>query len=67
VAVRQPGKTTRRVCGDYRAINDICLLHQAPVKDARFFLGGSSFNDETTQTALDPRKGGRLAPITIVI
>ncbi len=35
VAVRQPGKTTRRVCGDYRAINDICLLHQAPVKDAR--------------------------------
>jgi hypothetical protein len=21
--------------GDYRAINDICLLHQAPVKDAR--------------------------------
>ncbi len=35
VAVRQPGKTTRRVSGDYRAINDICLLHQAPVKDAR--------------------------------
>ena len=23
------------MCGDYRAINDICLLHQAPVKDAR--------------------------------
>ena len=35
VAVRQPGKTIRRVCGDYRTINDICLLHQAPVKDAR--------------------------------
>ena len=34
VAVRQPGKTTRRVCGDYRAINDIRLLHQAPVKDS---------------------------------
>ena len=35
VAARQPGKTTRRVCGDYRAVNDICLLHQSPVKDAR--------------------------------
>ena len=35
VAARQPGKTARRICGDYRAINDICLLHQAPVKDAR--------------------------------
>ena len=35
VAARQPGKTRRRVCGDYRTINDITLLHQYPVKDAR--------------------------------
>jgi hypothetical protein len=39
VAARQPGKTTRRICGDYRVINaaanNISLLHQAPVKDAR--------------------------------
>ncbi len=43
VAVRQPGKTTRRVCGDYRAISDICLLHQAPVKDAREVTAPSQF------------------------
>jgi hypothetical protein len=35
VAARQPGKTRRRICGDYRAINEITLLHQYPVKDAR--------------------------------
>jgi hypothetical protein len=34
-AARQPGKTRRRIWGDYRAINDITLLHQYPVKDAR--------------------------------
>ena len=35
VAARQPGKTRRRICGDYRAVNEITLLHQYPVKDAR--------------------------------
>ena len=35
VAARQPGKTRRRICGDYRAINEIALLHQYPAKDAR--------------------------------
>jgi hypothetical protein len=29
VAVRQPGKTTRRVCSEYRAINDICFATDA--------------------------------------
>ncbi len=34
-AAWQDNSASATVCGDYRAINDICLLHQAPVKDAR--------------------------------
>jgi hypothetical protein len=48
VAARRPGKSKRRICGDYRLINDCCHLHAFPVKHAgeaiRQFKGSKHFS-----------------------
>jgi transposase InsO family protein len=35
VAVKQPGKPKRRVCGDYRVVNSLSHQHAYPCKDTR--------------------------------
>ena len=55
VAARQPGKSKRRICGDYRAINDCCFLHTYPVKNAQEVV--SQFKDAKYFGKADLSKG----------
>ena len=55
VAARQPGKSKRRICGDFRSINDCCFLHTYPVKNAQEVI--SQFKDSKYFGKADLSKG----------